>query len=214
MIKLYDYFRSGAAFRVRIALNLKGLSYEQIPVHLLKDGGQQHSEAYKAINPQELVPTLDIDGTLISQSLAILEYLEETYPEPPLLPSDAAGRARVRAMAQIICADTHPLQNLRVQHKLKTLGLSQEQVTDWAGHWIKLGFQTLESMLHDAPVQGPYFYGDQVTLADIAIVPQMVNAKRLGLDLSPYPRVVETIDRLMTLPAFVKAAPENQPDAE
>jgi len=214
-MKVYDYWRSGASFRVRIALNLKNISAEQISIHLSKDGGMQHSDEYKAINPQELLPTLITeDGHRLTQSMAILEYLDEIYPEPALLPADPIGKAHVRSLANIIAADTHPIQNLRVLQKLKASGWDQEQVNEWVAHWIELGFNSLEKIINQADVQGQYLYGDEITLADIALVPQMVNAKRFGADLSGCPRVVETIERLLQVPAFDKAQPQNQPDAE
>lgn len=213
MIKLYDYWRSAASFRVRIALNIKGLDYTAESIHLTRDGGAQHSDAYKAVNPQELVPSL-VDGEdVLTQSMAIIEYLDEVYPTPALLPSDPAEKAKVRAMANIIAADTHPIQNLRVLQKVKAEGFDQEQTNKWAAHWIELGFQAIEKQLQARP-ECLYFCGDTVSIADIAIAPQIVNAKRFGADLSKTPLVVEKIERLMALPAFSDAKPENQPDAE
>ncbi len=210
-MKLYDYWRSATAFRVRIALNHKNIPYEQFSVHLIKDGGEQHGDAYRAINPQGLVPALEHDGHIITQSMAIVEYIDEIYPDNPLMPSDALGRARVRAMANVIAADTHPIQNLRVMQKLKSMGIDQEGVNAWEAHWIETGLNALEKLLDK---NGQYFYGDTVTIADIAIAPQMVNAKRFNADLSACPNVVERIERLMALPAFDAARPEAQPDAE
>lgn len=213
-MKLYGYFRSSAAYRVRIALNLKGLDYETVPVHLMKDGGQQFSEAYTALNPTALVPTL-VDGELaIGQSMAILEYLEETHPEPALLPSDAAGRARVRAIAQTIACDIHPLNNLRVlKHLKKGLGVGDAARDDWYRHWIHVGLSALEAMLA-GPATGRYCHGDQVTLADVLLVPQVLNAKRYDCDLSSMPTVTRIAEACSELDAFIRAHPSNQPDAE
>ncbi|HLV29821.1 MAG TPA: maleylacetoacetate isomerase, partial [Burkholderiaceae bacterium] len=182
-MKLYSYFRSSAAYRVRIALNLKGLEYETVPVHLLKDGGQQHSDAYKALNPTELIPTL-VDGELaIGQSMAILEYLEEAYPEPALLPPDPAGRARVRAIAQSIACDIHPLNNLRVlKHLKRGLGVDDATKDEWYRHWINVGLTSVEALLAGNPATGRYCHGDQVTLADVVLVPQVFNARRYDCD--------------------------------
>ena len=213
-IKLYDYFRSSASFRVRIALNLKGLDYEKIAIHLVKDGGQQLSDDYRVINPQRLVPALQHGDNLLTQSIPILEYLDEQFPEPPLLPADAVGRAQVRAMAQVIGADTHPIQNLRVLKYLKHSGFDQDGINAWASHWIETGFAALEAMLDKQQQKGPFFWGDRVTLADIVIAPQLLNAKRFGADLTGTPRVVEICERLLELPAFDDARPENQPEFE
>src|SRR5690606_4726115 len=178
-MKLYSYFRSSAAYRVRIALNLKGLAYETVPVHLLKDGGQQLSDSYRSLNPTALVPTL-VDGDLaVGQSMAILEYLEETHPEPALLPRDAKGRARVRAIAQTIACDIHPLNNLRVLKYLKrTLGVPDEAKNAWYRHWVEEGLAALETMLARSPETGRYCHGDTPTMADICLVPQIANARR------------------------------------
>lgn len=213
MFKLHDYFRSGASFRVRIALNLKGINFEQLSVHLTRGGGEHLTEEYRAVNPQQLLPSLEHDGKIMTQSLAILEYLEELFPEPSLLPKDPFERAQVRAMAQIIGADTHPIQNLRVLKYLKGKNFDQDAVNAWAAHWIETGFQALEGLiLKQGERAGQYFYGDTITLADVVIAPQLVNAKRFGADLSKTPRVVERIERLMVQPAFDAARPERQPD--
>ena len=214
-MKLYGYFRSSAAFRVRIALNLKGLEYETVPVHLLKDGGQQRSEAYKALNPTGLVPTL-VDGELaIGQSMAILEYLEDTHPEPSLLPPDAAGRARVRAIAQTIACDIHPLNNLRVLRYLKhSMGADEEGKNAWYRHWIDVGLTSIEAMLACNPATGRYCHGDQVTLADVLLVPQVFNARRLDCDLSAMPTLTRIVEACSRIDAFVRAEPARQPDAE
>lgn len=214
-MKLYSYFRSSAAYRVRIALNLKGLDYETVPVHLMKDGGQQHSESYKALNPTELVPTL-VDGELaIGQSMAILEYLEETHPEPALLPADAAGRARVRALAQTIACDIHPLNNLRVLKYLKrSLGVDDAVKDEWYRHWIAVGLGSIEAMLAGNPATGRYCHGDRPTLADVLLVPQVFNARRFDCDLGAMPTVVRIADTCAQLDAFARAEPARQPDAQ
>lgn len=214
-MKLYSYFRSSAAYRVRIALNLKGLEYETVPVHLLKDGGQQHSDAYKALNPTELIPTL-VDGELaIGQSMAILEYLEEAYPEPALLPSDPAGRARVRAIAQSIACDIHPLNNLRVlKHLKRGLGVDDATKDEWYRHWINVGLTSVEALLAGNPATGRYCHGDQVTLADVVLVPQVFNARRYDCDLSAMPTIVRIADTCAQMEAFARAEPARQPDAE
>lgn len=213
-MKLYGYFRSSAAYRVRIALNLKGIDYETESVHLLKDGGQQFSEAYQALNPTGLVPTL-VDGELvIGQSMAILEYLEETHPQPALLPTDVAGRARVRSIAQTIACDIHPLNNLRVLKHLKHgMGLGEEAKNDWYRHWISVGLSSLEAMLAGNAATGRYCHGDKVTLADVLLVPQVYNARRFECDLSAMPTVTRIADACAELDAFQRADPARQPDA-
>ncbi|MEK0081587.1 maleylacetoacetate isomerase [Benzoatithermus flavus] len=211
-MRLYGYFRSGTSHRVRIALNLKGLTYETVPVHLLK--GEQRQESYLAVNPQGLVPTLEHDGTRIGQSLAIIEYLERIHPEPPLLPKDPAGQARVRALALICACDMHPLGNLRVLQYLKNvLGLDQEARDAWCRHWMATGFEALEARLAGEPETGRFCHGDAPTLADVCLVPQVVGAQRWGTDLGPYPTVRRIFDAGMALDAFVRAMPASQPDA-
>ncbi len=214
-MKLYGYFRSSAAYRVRIALNLKGVEFETIAVHLLKDGGQQLSEDYKALNPTALVPTL-VDGELaIGQSMAILEYLEETHPQPPLLPADAAGRARVRAIAQTIACDIHPLNNLRVLKHLKHgLGVDEDTKNAWYRHWIAVGLISVEAMLAANTATGRYCHGDTITMADVLLVPQIYNARRFGCDLSDMPTITRIVDACSELDAFQRAEPARQPDAE
>jgi len=214
-MQLYSYFRSSAAYRVRIALNLKGLSYEYLPVHLLKDGGQQTSASYRKLNPTALVPTL-VDGeAVIVQSLAIIEYLEETHPEPALLPSDPVGRARVRDLALGIACDTHPLNNLRVLKYLKhTLGVDEEAKTAWYRHWVHQGLAALEAQLAGSPATGRYCHGDTPTMADLCLVPQVANARRFDCDLSAMPNVVRIDAACRELPAFAAAEPSRQPDAE
>jgi maleylpyruvate isomerase len=214
-MKLYTFFRSSASYRVRIALNLKGLDYEHAPIHLRRGGGEQFSPAYKAKNPQALVPALEDGGRPLTQSLAIIEYLEECYPEPPLLPKDPADRAAVRAMALAIACEVHPLQNLKVLNYVKgELKQDEAAANRWAQHWIELGLAALEQMALAVPKRGKFCFGDAPTLADLCLVPQLGNARRFGCDLSGIPTLVRIDAHCGTLPAFVKAAPENQPDAE
>lgn len=211
-MKLYTYFRSSAAYRVRIALNLKGLAYEGIPIHLTKDGGRQHSAAFRAVNPQGRVPALEIDGgDILTQSLAIIEYLDETHPNPPLLPADAVGRAKVRALADLIACDIHPLNNLiALQYLKRELKHEQPAIDTWYHNWILQGFAALESVLKP----GPYSFGSAVTLADVCLVPQVYNARRLKVPLDKFPHIVAIDAACLKLAAFDKARPENQPDAE
>ncbi|MEI2417317.1 maleylacetoacetate isomerase [Orrella sp. JC864] len=214
-MQLYSYFRSSAAYRVRIALNLKGLSYETVPVHLLKEGGQQLQAGYTALNPNALVPTLMDGGLVLHQSLAIIEYLEELHPEPALLPPDPASRARVRALAQTIACDIHPLNNLRVLKYLKRgMGLGEEAKNEWYRHWIEVGMTALEAMLAQSPGTGRYCHGDAPGLADICLVPQVANARRFDCSLAQMPTIVRIDAACRELPAFQEAAPERQPDAE
>jgi len=214
-MKLYTFFRSSASYRVRIALNLKGLDYEQAPIHLRRGGGEQLKPSYKAINPQALVPALEDEGQIFSQSLAIIEYLEELYPKPPLLPSDAAERAVVRSMALLIACEVHPIQNLRVLNHLKSdHKQSDDDTIRWARHWINLGFSPLEQMINSVTEQGDFCFGKTPTMADICLVPQLGNARRFGVDLSAYPKLLAIESACMSLPAFANAAPEHQPDAE
>ncbi|MBI5110222.1 MAG: maleylacetoacetate isomerase [Rhodocyclales bacterium] len=215
-MKLYSYFRSSASFRVRIALALKGLPYDYMPVHLVKGGGQQFSAEYKAMNPAALVPVLqDDDGGVLSQSLAIIEYLEETRPSPPLLPVDPAGRARVRALALSIACEIHPLNNLRVLGYLtKTLGVTEEQKNAWYRHWVETGLETVEAMLAGDPRTGDFCHGDTPTLADALLVPQIFNAQRFNCRLDHVPTVMRINQRCQTLPAFATSVPAEQPDAE
>jgi maleylacetoacetate isomerase len=212
-MKLYGYFRSSAAYRVRIAMNLKGLSAEDSSVHLQK--AEQRANDYLAVNPQGLVPALVTDdGHVLTQSLAIVEWLDETHAEPPLLPGDALGRARVRALAQMIACDIHPLDNLRVlNYLLHTLGVSDEQKNGWYRYWIDLGFEALETRLARDAETGRFCHGDAPTLADICLVPQVSNARRFKMDLTPYPTIVRIDAACQALPAFAAAAPDRQPDA-
>jgi len=213
--QLFGYFRSSAAFRVRIALNLKGVMPELRFVHLLRDGGEQHNADYRALNPQELIPTLVHNGHGITQSLAIVEYLNEIIPEPPLLPRDALGRARVREIAYAIACDIHPVNNLRVNQYLKrTFGADADTQIAWQQHWIATGFAALEIMLSGSPETGPYCHGDAPTMADICLIPQMANARRVKLDLALYPTLVRIEAEALKHPAFDAALPANQPDAE
>ena len=216
MSTLYTYYRSSAAYRVRIALNLKGMPYTAVPVHLVKDGGQHRSAAYRARNPQALVPAFELeDGTVLTQSLAIMEYLDEVQPEPALLPADAIGRARVRALAQAIACDLHPVNNLRVlQYLSQQLGISAEQKDAWYRHWVATGLQGLEVLLADHPSTGRFCHGDTPTLADCCLVPQLYNARRFQCPLDAYPTIQRIAAACETLPAFQQAAPEVQPDAD
>lgn len=216
MMKLYTYFRSSAAYRVRIALNLKGLSYEPVPVHLARNGGEQHRPEYRAVNPLGTVPALVAeDGSVIVESMAIIEYLDETHPQPPLLPADALGRARVRALAQVVACDIHPLNNTRVLKYLKDeLGASEEQKNAWYRRWVADGLAALERMLAASPHTGAFCHGDAPTLADCCLVPQVFNARRFGCALDAMPTIVAIADRCAKLDAFFAAEPRNQPDAE
>ena len=213
-MRLYTYWRSSAAYRVRIALNLKGVAAEQVPVHLVRDGGEQYGDTYRGINPQSRVPALEDGGRVLTQSLAILEYLEETHPEPPLLPPDPAGRARVRALAQIVACDIHPLNNLRVLRYLKReAGLDDAARDAWYRHWIADGFAAMEALLAGSPETGRFCHGDAPTLADACLVPQVYNARRYACDLAPYPTLTRVEAACLALPAFQRATPEAQPDA-
>lgn len=214
-MKLYTYFRSSAAYRVRIALNLKGLAYDAVPVHLLRDGGEQLQPAYRAVNPAGLLPALDDGAAAIGQSLAIIEYLDETRPDAPLLPADAAGRARVRALALTIAADTHPLGNLRVLKYLTgVLNVTEEQKQAWLHHWMGAGLSAFEQLLATDARTGRFCHGDTPTLADCCLVPQVFNALRFQLDLSPCPIIQRIYEACAELPAFQQAHPAQQPDAE
>ena len=213
-MKLYGYFRSSAAFRVRIALNLKKLDYESAFIHLRR--GDQRQPGFLDINPQGLVPALEVDDTLLIQSLPIIEYLDETYPEPPLLPSDAKGRARVRALAAMVACDIHPINNLRVlRYLLRPLGQDEAAVETWYNHWIAEGFGALERLLAEGGRTGRFCHGDTPGLADIVLVPQVFNANRYqSLDLTPYPTIVRIYQTCLGIDAFAAAHPDRQPDRE
>lgn len=210
-MKLYTYFRSSAAYRVRIALNLKAVACDMAPVHLVRDGGEHKMPAYRAINPQMRVPSLELDdGTVIVQSPAILEYLDEAYPDPPLLPKDPVTRAHVRAVAAIVGCDIHPLNNSGTLGYLKReLGQEQPALDTWYAHWVTVGFEAIEQLIRP----GPYAFGDTVSLADLYIVPQVFNARRFNVPLDAFPKIAAVDEACATILAFIDAAPENQPDA-
>ncbi|MBH1749970.1 maleylacetoacetate isomerase [Stenotrophomonas maltophilia] len=213
-IVLYTYWRSSAAYRVRIGLELKGLAWEARPVHLVRDGGEQHLDAYRRLNPQQLVPTLLHEGHALTQSLAIVEYLDERFPQVPLLPADAAGRARVRALAQLVACDIHPINNLRVMQYLeRSLQLPADARTQWTLHWIAEGFAAMEALLANSRDTGTFCHGARPGLADLCLLPQLYNAHRFGLDLAPYPTLRRIEAACQALDAFDRARPENQPDA-
>jgi maleylacetoacetate isomerase len=211
-VKLYSYFRSSAAYRVRIALNIKGIAYETVPVHLIKDGGHNKRPEFRAVNPQMRVPALVTPaGDVLIQSLAIIEYLEETHPEPALLPKDPIARARVRALADLIACDIHPLNNTSPLRYLKnSMGQEQSAIDAWYHHWIVTGFEAIEELL----TPGPYACGNAVTLADLCLVPQINNARRLKVPLERFPKIVGVDSACLKLTAFDRARPENQPDSE
>ena len=212
-MKLYGYFRSSAAFRVRIALNFKKLEYETAPIHLRRN--DQTKPDYLAVNPQGLVPTLVDGGRTLFQSLAIVEYLDETYPEPPLLPKDTADRARVRGLAEIVACDIHPINNLRVLRYLThSLGHDEAAIASWYNHWIAAGFAALEKLLAADSRTGTFCHGDGPGVADLTLVPQVVNAERYRLDLTPYPTIIRIFRNCMALEPFLAAHPDNQPDRE
>jgi maleylacetoacetate isomerase len=214
MLTLHSYFRSSASYRVRIALNLKGLPYTYALVHLLKDGGQQHTADYQRVNPAQLVPTLVDDGHAIGQSLAIMEYLEETHPEPPLMPRDALGRARVRSLAQSVACEIHPLNNLRVlQYLDNDLKVNETTKATWYRHWISLGFTAIEAMLANSPSTGTYCHGNTPGLADCCLIPQISNSRRFDTPLDAFPTIQRIEQACLALDAFAKAAPQLQPDA-
>ncbi len=214
VIKLYDYWRSSACYRVRIALNLKGIEYQSQSIHLVRDGGEQHTAEFSEINPQQLVPVL-IDGDrVIRQSLAIIEYLDEVYGGELVLPPTARERARVRSLAQMIACDMHPLTNLRVLQYLETeFAAPVEARHDWVRHWVKLGLDAFEEMISDNPSTGAFCEGDMPTMADICLIPQLYNARRYGVELDSYKSILRVEDACSAEEAFERAKPENQPDA-
>jgi maleylpyruvate isomerase len=209
---LYDFYRSSAAFRVRIGLRLKGLPYDSVPIHLVREGGAQHGADFRRLNPAGLVPVWSDERGTITQSLAILEYLDETHPEPPLLPGDAASRAYVRSLALSVACDIHPLNNLRVHQYLEhEFHMPESTRMAWYAHWVEHGLLAIERMLAQHSVAGPFAYGDRPTLADCCLVPQVTNARRFHCKLDHVPRVVAIYDHCMTLEAFAKAAPGVDP---
>ena len=211
-MQLYSYFRSSAAYRARIARNLKGVAYETVSIHLQREGGINRKPEYRAINPHMRLPALRLDsGDVLTQSLAIIGYLDDTYPQPPLLPRDPVAKAKVRAIAEIIACDIHPLNNIGPLRYLKNvLGQDQGKIDEWYHHWIHDGFQAIEEMISP----GTYTFGNEITLADVCLVPQVYNARRLKVSLDRYPKIVAVDAACAKLPAFDKARPENQPDAE
>ena len=211
-MKLYSYFRSSAAYRTRIALNLKGIAFETVSVHLTRNGGEQHAPEFQAVNPQKRVPALALDhGDVLLQSLAIIEYLDEVYPDPPLLPKDPIERAHVRAVAQIIACDIHPLNNTGpLSYLRRTLKADQSAIQEWYRHWIITGFEAVEALIKPAP----YAFGRHVTVADICIVPQVANARRFNVPLDRFPGIVAVDAAATKLSAFDAARPDLQPDAE
>jgi maleylacetoacetate isomerase len=214
MIKLYGYWRSTAAYRVRLALNIKQISYSQVSVHLVKDGGEQHSPEYLHLNPQALVPTLVDDGIVIGQSIAILEYLEEKYPRVSLLPESLAQKAVVRQLCQIIASDLHPLNNLRVLKYLSNeLNISDQNKTSWYHHWLHAGFSAFEKIVSDFQAEGDYCLGRELTMADTCLIPQLYNANRFDFPLDEFPRIKQINDNCLKLVRFRDAIPEHQPDA-
>lgn len=214
-VKLYSYWRSSAAYRARIALNLKGIEYDIVPVHLTDNGGEQHGAEFHALNPQELIPVLVDRSRVIRQSMAIIEYLEEAYEGArKLLPGTARERSRVRGLAYIVACDIHPLNNLRVlQYLEREFNTPQVERERWAQHWIREGFKAFEALLADNPSTGEFCEGDEPTMADVCLVPQVYNARRWSVDMSPFPLIQRIADTCMKLDEFVRAAPENQPDA-
>lgn len=214
-LTLYNYWRSSASYRVRLALHLKQQVYDYVPIHLLKDGGLQFSDQYKALNPQSRVPALQTGDHVLTQSMAIIEWLDETFPQPPLLPGDAFERARVRSLAQIFIADVQPLINVAVSKYLREqLGADAAQITAWLHEWMGRGMRAFETRLACDAATGRFCHGDQVTLADISLIPQCYAARRFGLDVEQYPHITRIEANCLQLEAFIQAAPAQQPDAE
>ena len=214
-LRLYSYWRSSAAYRVRIGLNLKGLAYQTLPVHLVRDGGEQHQADYATMNPQQLVPTLMHGVRVIRQSLAILEYLDEAWPSPRLLPMTARDRARVRSLAQLVASDIHPLNNLRVlRYFEQNWRVPQSERDEWVKHWIVEGFNAMEALLEGDPATGAFCHGQTPGLADCCLIPQVFNARRFGVDLAAFPVISRIEQACLELPAFVEARPDKQPDAQ
>ena len=210
MIKLYDYFRSTACYRVRIALNIKNIAYEKISIHLVNHGGEQNSPEYHKINPQGLVPSLETDGKILHQSLAIIEYLDEIFPMKPLLPQDPLIKATIRAMALIVACDMHPLNNLRVLNQLKLqFNANEAQVMDWYHHWLKTGFDAFEEHLKQLKRSKPVCFGNEISLADVCLIPQVYNANRFNFSMNNYPLISEINEYCISMAAFQKAAPES-----
>lgn len=214
MMKLYTYWRSTAAYRVRVALHYKGIDFESIPVHLVKEGGQQHADSYQSINPQSLVPTLETDHGNFNQSIAIIDYLESQYPDPSLYPSSIADKAYVQSLALQVACDIHPLNNLRVLKYLQSeMTVNGDQKNQWYQHWVALGFTAIEKQLQNSKIVGEFCYQDQLTIADICLVAQVYNAVRFQCDLSSYPLITRINENCLKLDYFQKAKPENQADA-
>jgi len=212
-MKLYGYWRSSAAYRVRIALHLKELAFESYSVHLVKNGGEQHQADYTELNPHHLVPTLIDNNLVLNQSIAIIDYLDAKYPQVPLYPQDIVAKARVQALALDVACEIHPVNNLRVQQYLaQQLGASDQQKNDWMHHWMSIGFAAIEQQLLNSAEQ--YCFANKVTMADICLVPQVYNALRFKLDMTPYPTITRVVENCNQLKAFIKALPENQPDAQ
>ena len=212
-LRLYSYWRSSASYRVRIGLNLKGLAYQTVPVHLVRDGGEQHDPGFRKSNPQGRVPVLEHGSRVMLQSLAILEYLDETWPTPALLPSSGRDRQRVRAIAQAVVCDIHPLNNLGVQQYFEhTWHVPQPERDGWVRHWIGDGFAAIEAMINDHPATGRYCEGDTPTLADCCLIPQVYNARRFSVDMSAFPTIIRIEQACLALPEFDAARPERQPD--
>lgn len=210
-MKLYDYYRSTACYRVRIALEFKGISYKKIPIHLVNHGGEQHHPDYLALNPQGLVPALEVDGTILTQSIAIIEYLDELYPNKPLLPKDPVARAHVKSLALLIACDIHPLNNLRVLQQLKQdFEATDDQTSRWYHHWLKTGFDAFEARLQMLPRSMDVCFGDHVSLADLCLIPQIYNAKRFHFPMEHYPLMQRINHHCLHLSAFNKACPETQ----